>query len=38
MYFKNDETRNFSCETVMHLSVTKKMTPTNKLGFENTTV
>ena len=38
MYIKNDETRNYSCETVTQLSFTKKMSLTNKLGFENTTV
>ena len=38
MYYKNDETRNYSCENVTQLSVTKKMSLTNKLGFENTTV
>ena len=38
MYYKNDETRIYSCKTVTQVSVTNKMSLTNKLGFENTTV
>ena len=38
MFYKIDETRNYICETVTQLSVTKKMSPTKKLSFENTTV
>ena len=38
MYYKNDETRIYSCETVMQVSVTNKMSLTNKIGFKNTTV
>ena len=38
MYSKNDETRIYSCETVMQVSVTNKISLTKKLGFENTTV
>ena len=38
MYYKNVETRIYSCETVTQVSVTNKMSLTNKIGFENTTV
>ena len=38
MYYKNDETRIYSCETVTLVSVTNKMSLTNQLGFENPTV
>ena len=37
MYYKNDETRIYSCETVTEVSVINNMSQTNKLGFENTT-
>ena len=38
MYYKNDETRICSCETVTQVSVTNTMSQTNKISFENTTV
>ena len=37
MYSENDETRIYSCETVTQVSVTNKISLTNKLGFQNTT-
>ena len=38
MYSKNDETRIYSYETVTQVSVANKMSLTNKISFENTTV